>query len=396
MLFASGPPGTGKTYVVHQEIQRWKAKGARVLFVLSTGQLSSEMRARHPDLDVDTFHGGLWFYKDLSEALAIMTQYDLIILDEVSMLTDSQFEKAAQMWQAADKLPAILLLGDFWQLPVIDKTARRCDESPLWRANVKGVHFRGQVRCKDKTLQKKLDTLRTAVPSVAQLRKILKRHRAWTSHAPEAWDVLQLPRKHPDTTIVTCTRKASAQVNDLATDVLFRDRNKTALGTLPLDYEMNEANFDQSGKLKPKIKLEPAMTDLYEGQRIFLTRNLDKDNGFVNGMPATIQSYDPASKCLQVLTKLGKTLAVHPRTEEVDKHRNATSYPVRLGYSTTVPKIQGATLPHITLWLDRPGCRAAAYVALSRAQRDDDYLIAGRVSPKYFVPAQRPRRMHRE
>ena len=199
--------------------------------------------------------------------------------------------------------------------------------------------------------------------------------------------MLRLLRKHPETTIVTCTRKASAQVNQLATDVLFRDRRKTPLGALPLDYEMNEDNFGTDGKLKPKIKLEPATTEVYEGQRVFLTRNLDKDNGFVNGMAAVVQSYDPANKCLQVITKLGKTLAVHPYTEEVDRHSNVTSFPVRLGYSTTIPKIQGATLPHITIWLDRPGCRAAAYVAMSRVERDDDYLIAGHVAPKHFVPA---------
>ena len=388
MLFASGPPGTGKTYVVHKEIRRWQEKGARILFVLPTGQLSSEMRAQHPGLDVDTFHGGLWFHKDISEALGIMTQYDLVILDEVSMLTASQFEKVVQMWQAANKLPAILLLGDFWQLPVVDKTARRCDESSQWRTNVKVIHFTEQVRCKDKTLQQKLDALRTAVPSVRQLRQILRRHRAWTTHEPEAWDVLRLLRRHPETTIATCTRKASAQVNQLATDVLFRDRHKTPLGALPLDYEMNEDNFGTDGKLKPKIKLQPATTEVYEGQRVFLTRNLDKDNGFVNGMAAVVQSYDPANKCLQVITKLGKTLAVHPYTEEVDRHSNVTSFPVRLGYSTTIPKIQGATLPRITIWLDRPGCRAAAYVAMSRVERDDDYLIAGHVAPKHFVPAQ--------
>ena len=162
-----------------------------------------------------------------------------------------------------------------------------------------------------------------------------------TTHKPEAWDVLQLLRKHLDTTIATCTRKASAEVNDLATEVLVKDLRKTPLGTLPLDYEINDANFDKGGNLKAKIKLEPAVSDLHEGQRVFLTHNLDKENGFVNGMSAVIQSYDPASRCLGVLTKPGKTLAVHPYTEEVDKHSNVTSYLARLGYSTTAPQDSG-------------------------------------------------------
>ena len=82
MLFASGPPGTGKTFVVHQQIQRWQSRGARILFALPTGQLAAEMRARHPNVDIDTYHGGLLFHKELSESLGVFTQYDLIVLDE--------------------------------------------------------------------------------------------------------------------------------------------------------------------------------------------------------------------------------------------------------------------------------------------------------------------------
>lgn len=199
---------------------------------------------------MDTYHGGLWFHTELSEALGINTQYDLIVLDEVSMLTDEQFEKVVAMWQAADKLPCVLLLGDFWQLPIVDREARRCEHSPLWGNNVKTITFQEQVRCKDEVLQKELALLRTAIPSKRQLkRNILRNHRAWTTSEPTAWDVLQLLRQHPDTTIVTCTRQGTALINELASQVLFVDRRQTSLGTLPLDYESNGENFTEKGNL---------------------------------------------------------------------------------------------------------------------------------------------------
>eukprot|EP00438_Fugacium_kawagutii_P003786 Skav236047 [mRNA] locus=scaffold3600:10170:11207:+ [translate_table: standard] len=345
------------------------------------------MRAQHSDIDVDTYHGGLLLFKELSEALGIMTQYDLIVLDEISMLTDEQFEKVLAMWQAADKMPCLLLLGDFWQLPIVDPEKRRCDQSLLWRKNVRVINFREQVRCKDPKLQEKLDILRTAVPSVRQLDKIKKNHCAWTTAKPTDWDILSLLRKHPDTTIVTCTRAASALVNALATQVLFVNRHKQPIGNIPLDYECNESNYTAKGQLK-KGPLQAAFFDVFEGQRIFLTRNLDKENGFVNGMSAVIEAYDSHTRCLRVVTKLGTTLAVYPYTEELPDGSRVTSFPVRIGYASTIQKIQGATLRHITIWLNRAGCRAAAYVALSRVEKDEDYLIAGKARQAHFVPAQ--------
>ena len=82
LLFASGPPGTGKTHVIHEQIVRWKQKGARILFSVPTGQLSSEQKAIHPDIHVDTYHGAFLLHRTLQEAMAILTQYELVILDE--------------------------------------------------------------------------------------------------------------------------------------------------------------------------------------------------------------------------------------------------------------------------------------------------------------------------
>lgn len=54
MLFASGPPGIGKTHVIHEQVRKRKRKGVRILFALPTGQLVSEVRNIHPDVEVGT------------------------------------------------------------------------------------------------------------------------------------------------------------------------------------------------------------------------------------------------------------------------------------------------------------------------------------------------------
>ena len=84
------------------------------------------------------------------------------------MLTAAQFERVVAMWNAADRLPCLLLAGDFWQLPVVGKADARCDESRLWQPNIKVVNFWEQVRCKDPVLQDMLSALRTAVPTKRQ------------------------------------------------------------------------------------------------------------------------------------------------------------------------------------------------------------------------------------
>eukprot|EP00439_Symbiodinium_sp_Y106_P057127 s467_g8.t1 len=386
ILFANGPPGTGKTYVVHEQVRRWKQKGARILFAVPTGQLASEMRALHPDIDVDTNHGAFLLHRPLQEAMAIMTQYDMVVIDEVFMLTAAHFEHILALWKYADQLPCLVLLGDFWQLPVVDKTAERCEQSAAWAGHVATVRFHEQVRCKCPVLQKKLDILRTAVPSVEQLKGILRGHRAWKTRQPSGYDVLDLFRKHEDTTVVTCTRHGAATINDLAAKVFFEDRHVRPLGSLPLDYEANASNYTQAGKLR-NGQLEPAVREIYHGMRIFLTKNMSKEDDFVNGMAATVVGYDDRSRCLEVVTRTKQRLAVYMVTHELDDGRKVACFPVRLGYASTVPKVQGMTLPHVTLWLDHVGCRAAAYVALSRVQKDEDYLIAGLVGTKHFVPA---------
>ena len=130
------------------------------------------------------------------------------------MLTAPHFERIVSMWKDADQLPCMILLGDFWQLPVVDPEAKSCEKSAAWITTVKVIPFLEQVRCKDPNLQKKLNIPRTAQPSMKQLKKILRGHRAWKTNSPTAYDILELFRKHADTTVLTCSRAACARAND--------------------------------------------------------------------------------------------------------------------------------------------------------------------------------------
>ena len=69
-----------------------------------------------------------------------------------------------------------------------------------------------------------------------------------------------------------------------------------------------------------------------------------------------------------------------------DEWRN-TYLPVRLAYANTLLKMQGATIPHMTLYLDVPNIEAAGYVALSRVQHDRDWRFVGDPGVHHFTPA---------
>ena len=242
-LFVTRPPGTGKSTVVDKCVRQCLRDGGRVLYALPTAQQASRARARHPEADVDTCSGAFFLYKEAVEVMDCLTPYDMVAVDEISQLSQSDFERIIQMWETADKVPALVLAGDFWQLPGVEPS--KATDSPRW-GMVYQVNLHQMWRCKDETLKAKLLVLRTAQPNKRQLNDICRGHKAWTGHhEPTAWDLQELYRGHPKTTVATCTRRGAAHVNNLAIWVLFTTRKKRALAELPVDWEANPDNYDQ-------------------------------------------------------------------------------------------------------------------------------------------------------
>eukprot|EP00973_Karenia_brevis_P072595 10084327-Karenia_brevis.AAC.1 len=69
-----------------------------------------------------------------------MAPFDLVMVDEFSLLTKKQFERLMKQWQAAEKIPALLFLGDKLQLPGMGD--ERAWHHPAWNKELKHCELR--------------------------------------------------------------------------------------------------------------------------------------------------------------------------------------------------------------------------------------------------------------
>ena len=83
---------------------------------------------------VDTCAAAFKFDQPACETRELMTSYDMVVVDEISLLDLPHFETLLKMWHAADKLPALVILGDKYQLPAVDAVKKgRPWQSAAWK-----------------------------------------------------------------------------------------------------------------------------------------------------------------------------------------------------------------------------------------------------------------------
>ena len=129
-----------------------------------------------------------------------------------------------------------------------------------------------------------------------------------------------------------------------------------------------------------------------------LTRNLDKQRGFVNGALAVVcEALDGNAVFVCRLVGTGNYVLIHPMQED-----GAVFLPCCYGYATTVRRAQGASLSMGCTYFDQHRHhtgRGHAYVAVSRFKTREGLYINGKVRITDFLPVGEERedagpRMH--
>ena len=363
IISVTGKPGTGKTKCLHACIQYIIEKQLRCLVATPTGFLASSYRALFDtDIDANTVHSSFSLPIDDSPPKInwSLSTYDVIIIDEVSMVPIAIFTHIMTTLQELSTRPIFMISGDKYQLPpictqnnTIANSTSIYDSECLTNVSY-SYHLTEQYRCIDQQYSEILDHLRTCKPTKTIL-DLLQHGRLLTTSAEiDDTKLLSLIRAHASSTFLTVSRNAVARINNLILRNLLP--GSMLLGAIQMDNDQPPSN-------------------IFRGMRVIITQNRDKKNGIVNGQPAIVTMTQGQTVILQLPN--GKKVSVYPVSapeatvgeDGAERPYIRTCYPIVPGYAMTIFKSQGQTLDNVVVWFDTavlgPG---VAYVALSRVK----------------------------
>jgi ATP-dependent DNA helicase PIF1 len=312
---------------------------------------------------------------------------DLLVIDEISMLTKDLLEKLDDIGRRMRRCDKpfggiqLLLVGDFCQLPPV-KELVFAFESARWSTIVPKVIELVEVqRQKDPVFQEILREARKGVLSKES--EALLRTRMgldWRGH--KIRPTLLFPKNAEVDMINDANLKAlKGPLKVLEAGVTYGDLKTAArTNTKSEEFKRCVCALDRDSSYKDKLLLA-------EGAQVMLITNLDILSGLVNGSRGVVVGFQEKDGAPMVEFLNGSKLPVSQHKWEVPGYPGVfrTQYPLRLAWACTIHKAQGATLDSALIDIGLNTFEyGQAYVALSRVKSLESLYIHD-LNPKAFL-----------
>ena len=203
----------------------------------------------------------------------LVSQYDIVVIDGISMITPIIFHHVLKTFQNLPKRPVLLVSGDVaQQQPIVTIRGRtHATKSILadagFLAMARHYNLTRQFRCIDPPLQRILDHMRYWEPTVEVLSDIQNGRLLSTAEIPSDNEVISAILAHHQHTFLTISRKATNRINLLVLSHRFSDI--LPLATIQYDCDL------------PELPVNAKM-------RVMITQDRDKKQNVVNGQLATV------------------------------------------------------------------------------------------------------------
>lgn len=401
-IFITGPGGTGKSYLIQALYHLIPDRVGKLVGVTALTGCAALLLGRF----AKTLHSWTGIGLGRQEAPTLATAIrrsngalrrwrhtDILIIDEVSMLTPELLEKLDQVARIVRMKDApmgglqIVFVGDFYQLPPVVKAedGKRNEmkfvfESPLWKEIVhETIQLQQIVRQADPGFQQVLHEARRGEMSKQSL-DILKARQGLN------WqDELIRP------TLLFTRRAEVDMVNEKNFKALQGERKPFHVETVFAPLESLRGVSENTPNVKRAIekldKDSPYVSELIlaVGAQVMLLVNKYPEAGLVNGSRGVVVGFDSTGAPL-VQFRRGNPVLIAATAWESDEIDGVfrKQIPLRLAYAITIHKAQGATLDCALIDIGPSTFEyGQAYVALSRV-KSLDCLYVWDVEPTAF------------
>lgn len=385
-IFLTGGAGVGKSHLTKEIISIYKSERKNIVVLGSTGisavgiggmSIHSFFKFGICD-DFDSL--SLLDKKQksaLKELAKIIENIDLLVIDEISMVSAALMEMIYLRLVAYNFKGKVLIVGDFYQLPPVSKPKDDAlmsfcyaFESSAWHAlKLVNIELTKPKRTQDHALYSALSSLRVGVVD-ERVSDYLSSH--LSSHILMDSTILYGTNAPAD----ALNAKRLSQIDSpLITINAITTIHDTTLSDEAVQRWL--ANINAPQELNIKI-----------GASVMILCN--KYGEYYNGEQGTITkiaNIDGVIEAIEVTKRDGKVIVLEPFTyslsvyesqdDEIKERVRAkfTQFPLKLAYAITIHKSQGMSIDRLTCDLNHIFANGQLYVALSRATNTQNLFI---------------------
>ena len=380
-VFLTGPPGSGKTFLLNEYVNYLKQHHKAVAITASTGIAATHMNGitLHSwsglgirDTVTDQWIRILMGRKYLKKRI---TSANVLIIDEVSMLRPCQFDAVDKICQyfRASFAPfggmQVVCSGDFFQLPPIEKNGETefIVESNAWKnLGMKVCYLDGQFRHRDEKLSALLNHIRD-------------------NQAEQSKEILldsQLSKNQSSSNSPTKLYTHNADVDTLNNIELKKIQGEE------FAYQMTSRGPKELVASLKRNCLSPEILLLKQGAQVMFIKN-NFEMGYVNGTQGKIVGFNE-DKMPIVETFSGRRITAKMAAWTIDDENDKikaqiNQIPLRLAWAITVHKSQGMNLDSAEIDLSKCFVEGMGYVAISRLRTLAGLKLAGINDLAFYV-----------
>jgi len=368
-VFLTGKAGTGKSLLIELFYKEYKnLKNIGITSTTGTSAILIGGSTVHSYLgiglgkgDVEILYMGI---KNRGVILKRWIELDVLIIDEVSMLSPELFDKLENLARVIRKNDKpfggiqLMLTGDCLQLPVVNND-KFCFEAKSWKDCVDNViYLTENFRQDDPKFQKCLSEVRIGKLSKESFALLKTRENANLSN-----ELGIFPTK------LYSLNKNVDEENQIEVNKLFTKNTDLDFYEYNLEHDILKKGFKNVEKVITSCNA-PNILELCVGVQVMLLYNMDLEAKLANGSRGVVVRFEHDMPVVKFMT--GEERLIDYYTWKIEENGVEVMYikqiPLKIAYAVTIHRSQGLTLDCVEIDMDGIFEDGQAYVALSRVK----------------------------